>query len=138
MREFSMERFEVQQPISQLFKLCNKGPIFGVRLFQTIDKSPQIFQKKTDFYDKYHHFITLYIYTPDLFVPFQYATVDIHHVPLFAAQVCPGLFITPPYSSLFPLLPSDVPRLQKFLRGVVSFHFVPRREGRGWGSHLKL
>ena len=49
----------------------------------------------------------------------QYATVDVHYVPLFAAVVCPGLFISPVFSSFFPLLPSDVPRLQKFLRSTV-------------------
>ncbi|KAL9984416.1 hypothetical protein ACROYT_G006704 [Oculina patagonica] len=46
----------------------------------------------------------------------MYATVDVHHLPLFPAVVCPGLFITPVFSTFFPLLPSDVPRLQKFLR----------------------
>ena len=40
-------------------------------------------------------------------------------MPLFAAVVCPGLFISPVFSSFFPLLPSDVPRLQKFLRSTV-------------------
>ena len=49
----------------------------------------------------------------------QYATVDVHYLPLFPAVVCPGLFIAPVFSTFFPLLPSDVPRLQKFLRGIV-------------------
>ena len=40
-------------------------------------------------------------------------------MPLFAAVVCPGLFISPVFSSFFPLLPSDVPRLQKCLRSTV-------------------
>ncbi|XP_068744966.1 sec1 family domain-containing protein 2-like [Montipora capricornis] len=48
----------------------------------------------------------------------MYATVDVHYVPLFPAVVCPGLFITPVFSTFFPLLPSDVPRLQKFLRSM--------------------
>ena len=45
-------------------------------------------------------------------------------MPLFAAVVCPGLFISPVFSSFFPLLLSDVPRLQKFLRStVIKFLF---------------
>ncbi|XP_015778789.1 PREDICTED: sec1 family domain-containing protein 2-like [Acropora digitifera] len=48
----------------------------------------------------------------------MYATVDVHYLPLFPAVVCPGLFIAPVFSTFFPLLPSDVPRLQKFLRGI--------------------
>lgn len=48
----------------------------------------------------------------------MYATVDVHYLPLFPAVVCPGLFITPVFSTFFPLLPSDVPRLQKFLRSM--------------------
>ncbi|KAK3707203.1 hypothetical protein QZH41_019565 [Actinostola sp. cb2023] len=45
-----------------------------------------------------------------------YSTVDIHHVPLFASQICPGLFFTPAFSTFFPILPSDISRLQGFLR----------------------
>ncbi|XP_048578515.1 sec1 family domain-containing protein 2 [Nematostella vectensis] len=45
----------------------------------------------------------------------EYSTVDVHHVALFPAQVYPGLFIAPAFYSFFPLLPSDVPRLQGFL-----------------------
>lgn len=45
--------------------------------------------------------------------------MDVHYLPLFPAVVCPGLFIAPVFSTFFPLLPSDVPRLQKFLRSTV-------------------
>nr|XP_006819040.1 PREDICTED: sec1 family domain-containing protein 2-like [Saccoglossus kowalevskii] len=41
-------------------------------------------------------------------------TTEILCVPLFTASVCPSLFITPGHTSLFPLLPSDLRRLQEY------------------------
>ena len=67
-----------------------------------------------------HVLIIFIIYLFSLkYFSIQYATVDVHYLPLFPAVVCPGLFIAPVFSTFFPLLPSDVPRLQKFLRGIV-------------------
>lgn len=38
-------------------------------------------------------------------------TVEISHIPMFGAEVCPGLFITPAFSTLFPILTSDVKQI---------------------------
>ena len=35
-----------------------------------------------------------------------------NHAPLFHCEVCPGLVITPPHQTLFPLLPSDIDNIQ--------------------------
>ncbi|XP_059171977.1 sec1 family domain-containing protein 2-like isoform X2 [Physella acuta] len=35
-------------------------------------------------------------------------TAEITHIPLFGAEVCPGLFISPAFSHLFPLLSTDL------------------------------
>ena len=137
MREFSMERFEVQQPISQLFKLCNKGLIFGVRLFQTIDKSPQIFQKKnTDFYDKYHHFITLYIYSWSLCsFPVRYCGYS-----SCATLRCPSLPWVVYYSTVLFTLPSAAfrcPTVTKVPQGSGEFSFCTQEGGEGVGQSFE-
>ncbi|XP_033643614.1 sec1 family domain-containing protein 2-like [Asterias rubens] len=41
------------------------------------------------------------------------AEAEVHHIPVFAAPVCPNLFVTPTYSSLFPLLTSDLVKVQE-------------------------
>eukprot|EP00794_Sanderia_malayensis_P016691 gene16691-18385_t len=67
----------------------------------------------------------------------DYATADVRHIPLFHAQVLSDFFITPPYNDLFPLLPSDVARLQAFLHskgdrrlfdhlGDIDFSILPK------------
>ncbi|KAI8779547.1 sec1 family domain-containing protein 2 [Biomphalaria glabrata] len=38
-------------------------------------------------------------------------TVEISHIPMFAAEVCPGMFITPTFSKLFPIMASDVKQI---------------------------
>ncbi|BFZ20390.1 hypothetical protein BsWGS_23429 [Bradybaena similaris] len=38
-------------------------------------------------------------------------TVEVIHLPLFCAEVCPGFIITPAFSSMFPLLQSDVKQI---------------------------
>ncbi|CAL1535071.1 unnamed protein product [Lymnaea stagnalis] len=38
-------------------------------------------------------------------------TVEISHMPMFGAEVCPGLFIAPAFSTLFPILTSDVKQI---------------------------
>ncbi|XP_022085168.1 sec1 family domain-containing protein 2-like isoform X2 [Acanthaster planci] len=40
------------------------------------------------------------------------AEAEVVHVPLFAAPLCPSLFVVPTYSSLFPLLTSDLAKVQ--------------------------
>lgn len=70
--------------------------------------------KGTTCVNNFYYFFIFFKY-----ISIQYATVDVHYLPLFPAVVCPGLFIAPVFSTFFPLLPSDVPRLQKFLRGIV-------------------
>ncbi|XP_070581895.1 sec1 family domain-containing protein 2-like isoform X2 [Ptychodera flava] len=39
-------------------------------------------------------------------------TAEVVHVAIVTASVCPSLFITPSYASLFPLIPTDAKRLQ--------------------------
>ncbi|XP_067662541.1 sec1 family domain-containing protein 2-like [Haliotis asinina] len=39
-------------------------------------------------------------------------TAEIFHIPLFTADICPGLFITPAFSQVFPLLETDVQHIQ--------------------------
>ena len=41
--------------------------------------------------------------------------VSVSYIPLFQCEVCPDLFVTPPYSALFPLIPSDIERIQACL-----------------------
>lgn len=48
--------------------------------------------------------------------------MSVQHLPLFHAEVCRGLMTTPPYSTLFPLLPSDVVEIQSQLLNEVSSH----------------
>ncbi len=47
--------------------------------------------------------------------------VSVNHLPLFHCEVCPGLIITPPHSTLSPLLPSHIDDLQaKLIREVCA------------------
>ncbi|XP_046555575.1 sec1 family domain-containing protein 2-like [Haliotis rubra] len=39
-------------------------------------------------------------------------TAEIFHIPLFTADICPGLFVTPAFSQVFPLLETDVQHVQ--------------------------
>ena len=41
---------------------------------------------------------------------------------MFAFNITSNVFITPPSKNLFPILPSDVARLQGFLHSKVCFH----------------
>ena len=54
------------------------------------------------------------------FLIFQLATIKVLYLPLFAFNITSNVFITPPSSNLFPILPSDVARLQGFLHSKVS------------------
>ncbi|XP_046555578.1 sec1 family domain-containing protein 2-like [Haliotis rubra] len=42
----------------------------------------------------------------------QNYTAEIFHIPLFTADICPGLFVTPAFSQVFPLLETDVQHVQ--------------------------
>ena len=46
--------------------------------------------------------------------------MSVQHLPLFHAEVCQGLMTTPPYSTFFPLLPSDIVEIQSRLLSEVS------------------
>ncbi|XP_057313042.1 sec1 family domain-containing protein 2-like [Hydractinia symbiolongicarpus] len=45
----------------------------------------------------------------------EFATTTLHHIPFSCIEIVPDFFITPIHNSLFPVLPSDVARLQAFL-----------------------
>ena len=45
-------------------------------------------------------------------------------MPFIHVNVIPGLFITPAFSSFFPILPSDVPRIQDWLKTKVKVIIV--------------
>ncbi|XP_028405733.1 sec1 family domain-containing protein 2-like [Dendronephthya gigantea] len=46
----------------------------------------------------------------------EHATVEIHHVPCVYANIVPGLFFMPSFSTFFPMLPSDLPTIMEWLR----------------------
>ena len=48
--------------------------------------------------------------------------MSVSHLSLFHAEVCPGLAVTPPHHSLFPLLPSCLPLLRDKLAAEVHTH----------------
>ena len=50
---------------------------------------------------------------------FQFATASVRHLPLCYAHILPDLIVTPVHNSIFTILPSDVARLQGFLRSKV-------------------
>jgi hypothetical protein len=54
------------------------------------------------------------------YIMFQYATVEIHHIPCVHVNVVPGLFFMPAFSTFFPMLPSDLPTITEWLRTKVT------------------